>query len=174
MRKFPADGQLPEIWLFESPAELRECLGHASSYGAYFPEENRIYALESSLAHEVAHFKDHKSGRMKNPRELPDPKSRRKARLRNEIVAILYSWQKTAQVENLKAHEKSFLEWFYFLLENKKLTLPKDEFENLHFSELQEIAERLVTESSEWSIQLEVFFEHYLRLESTDPYPKAL
>lgn len=153
MERIPKNGDEPEIYLFESAKELSEYLGHACTHGMYDPQANRIYATWSSLPHEIAHYKDFQSGKMKSE-EISD-------RLRNELVAVLYSWQKQSNPNNFLQHEKEFLEAFYYLLETDGLKLDRP-FEELSFKQIQSIADQLASHENPLVEKLVHLFGHYL------------
>jgi hypothetical protein len=151
----------PEIYLFEDVVELQRELGFSGTHGAFDPAHKIIYATPQSLAHELAHYKDHLSGGYRSPHLLSQSDAKDRARLRNEIVAVLFSWQKMASPEFLLAHEKEFLTWFHFQLDKNKLSPPKD-FKEWKFKEIQNSAEDLTAENSEHWNKLKVIFAHYL------------
>jgi len=157
----PAQDGLPEIHLFEDSNELRQHLGHAYTHGMFDRENNRIYATPASLSHEIAHFRDYHSGLMPRAEAIKDPATRRRAKIRNEVVAILFSWIKTREIKRLPEHERRFLEWLYFMIDSNRLT-PEEPLENLNFSKLQQFAHRVVTECGDQEAVLSELFKHYL------------
>ncbi len=166
----PSQEGLPEIHLFSSVKELREQLGHAYTHGLYDKEKNRIYATYESLSHEIAHFRDYVSGQMPSPDSISDPVTRRRARIRNEIVAIMFSWIKTREISKLPEHEKRFLEWLYFMIDSGRLT-PDEPLELMSFKKLQSFAERIMNEAQEQERVLVEIFKHYLKEEERPTGP---
>ena len=157
----PAQDGLPEIYIFETIEELRIELGHTKTYGLYDHRQNRIYATMASLSHEVAHYRDFHSGQMPRPEILKDPAARRRAKIRNEAVAILFSWIKTREISRLPEHERRFLEWVYFMIDSGRVT-PEEPLESMKFSKLQSFADQLVNSAAEQEAVLCEFFSHYL------------
>jgi len=161
MERIPPNGDEPEIWLFERASDLREQLGHAQTHGMYDPKENRIYATWKSLPHEIAHFKDFKSGKMKKVSEIKNPEQKKEAQLRNEILAVIYAWQKKQDLDAFLTHEKEFLECLYYMIEKKLLEIDR-ELEKLSFKELQNLAEKVATKENPLFEKIEALFAHYL------------
>ena len=147
----------PEIYLYESIEELRSVLGYPHVHGLYEPSKNRIHATPISLAHELAHFKDHLSGDFKDP-ENYQGEERIQAHIRNEAVAILYAWLKQAQTKNFLDYEKEFLDLAYFA--SSSLTPPKD-INLFKFSDIQKFIDWLCSPEHSWYPRLRKIFEHY-------------
>ena len=147
----------PEIYLYESIEELRSVLGYPHVHGLYEPSKNRIHATPISLAHELAHFKDHLSGDFKDP-ENYQGEERIQAHIRNEAVAILYAWLKQAQTKNFLDYEKEFLYLAYFA--SSSLTPPKD-INLFKFSDIQKFIDWLCSPEHSWYPRLRKIFEHY-------------
>lgn len=161
MHTIPADKDLPEIYLFESKEELEKYMESKNISGAFSAADNRVYATKESLAHELAHFKDHKSGKMPRPNATNSKEETTKALVRNEIVAVAYSWQKLGTPEILLKHEKEFLELYYFLHERRSLNNLKP-IEELSFAEIQSLAEELSDNSHPYFEKTKYLFEHYI------------
>lgn len=145
----------PEILLFENLEELQKELGHSVTHGLYDSQTNRIYATTASVAHELGHYKDRKSGRMILVNQNLSEDDREYAILRNELVAILYSWHKQAVVENFLPHEREVLELIFFYH-------PDFDFSHIQFSEIQDLAEELLKTNSKAFGRLKHLFKHYL------------
>lgn len=157
----PAQDGLPEIHIFETVEELQRQLGHRNTYGFYDRANNRIYATMASLSHEIAHYRDYHSGQMPRPELLKEPAARRRAKIRNEAVAILFSWIKTREITRLPEHERRFLEWVYFMIDSGRV-IPEEPLENMKFARLQSFADQLVSSAAEQEAVLCEFFSHYL------------
>lgn len=147
----------PEIYLYESIEELRGALGYPHVHGLYEPSKNRIHATPISLAHELAHFKDHLSGNFKDPKNYQGEK-RIQAHIRNESVAILFAWLKQAQLKNFLDYEKEFLDLAYYAANT--LNPPKD-INGFKFDEIQSFIDWLCLTEHSWYQRLRKIFEHY-------------
>lgn len=147
----------PEIYLYESIEELRNALGYPHVHGIYEPSKNRIHATPISLAHELAHFKDHLSGNFKDPENYQGEK-RIQAHIRNEAVAVLFAWLKQAQPKNFLDYEKEFLDLAYYAANT--LNPPKD-INCFKFSEIQSFIDWLCLAEHSWHQRLRKIFEHY-------------
>lgn len=148
----------PEIYVFDSQEELQAYLGYPQVHGLYDSKQNKIYATWDSLAHEIAHYKDQRSGRFRNP-DIYQKNEKTFAHIRNEAVAILYAWQKSANPDQYLSFEKEFLEIVYFALENEAHSF--GELKTLRFSELQDLADWLCQEHHIWAGRLKHLFSHY-------------
>jgi hypothetical protein len=152
MEVIPHNGDEPEIRLFPTIADLRTHLGHAYTHGMYDPKTNTIYATWHSLPHELGHYKDFISGKMSYD---PD------GQLRNELLAVLFAWQKHPDLHSFLSHEKEFLEAFYYMLEREIIKFEK-EFQKAAFSEIQEIANDLSKPEHPLYKKTKNLFKHYL------------
>jgi len=161
MHRLKPDADAPQITLFDDQNELCQELGAVGSHGYFDPATNTIYATPQSLPHEIAHFKDFKSGRMLRPEEITDPEGRDRARIRNEIVAVLYAWKKNADVRILLKHEKLFLDWFHYVLEKGQIPF-EDNFKSWRFQLIQDCSDWLVSADNTDFLRLAGFFHHYL------------
>ena len=166
MQHHPAHQDCPEIFLFETSAELQAHLGIQNTHGLYETASKKIYATPESLAHEFAHFRDHESGRYQFPNHFKEPRLKDQARIRNEIVAVLFSWQKTANLKGLLSHEKDFLDWFHYQQDKTSGSNDKD-FKSWKFREIQDYAE-WVSSSSHFP-KLRHIFSHYLDQRLSEP-----
>ena len=147
--------------MYDSLDELRNELGQPLTHGLYDPALNCIHATKETLAHEIAHYRDLQSGRMPRPAQIENLNERRRARLRNEIVAILFSWIKTREIKHLAEHERRFLEWLYFLIDRGVAT-PQEPLETMSFEEMQNFATDLVDYSDQENAALDTIFRHYI------------
>jgi len=154
-----------KLVLFDSVDELRQELGQPTTRGLFDIESNTIFATPSTVAHEIGHYKDHLSGKMIDWSKLQDKQSQRSARIRNELVAVIYAWKKDPRVNNLHDWEKELLDLVYY-----ELSQDSYDFDSLKFYEIQELADRLSSEDYEKRQRLEFLLCHYL--EAFEP-PKA-
>jgi len=161
MKHIPPRETEPEIFLFESLEDLREELGHSHTHGLYDSVKNRIYATWDSLPHEIAHFKDFRSGKLRTIRKITDPKEKVRTLLRNEMLAVLYAWQKLAKPSSFLSYEKEFLEAVYYFIENQSASNMKS-LDHFSFSELQEFADKLASPEHPLFEKFKVLFSHYL------------
>lgn len=155
-------GHEPDVYLYDTVEELRQELGYPFVSGLFDDEANVIHATRESLAHEIAHFKDKKSGRYLNWQELKSPEERRRAQIRNELVAILYSWKKMAEPQFFHAFEQEILELFYYQIDQGFLPERAGQLSDLTFSDIQDFAELWLQNSSANLAKLESCLSHYL------------
>lgn len=161
MHTIPAEKNLPEIYLFETRAELEEHLKSKNISGAFSSSENRIYATKESLAHELAHYRDFQSGRMPKLHAESPEIEKTKALVRNEIVAVSFAWQKLGNPDTLLKHEKEFLELYYFLHDRRSLKNLRP-IEEMSFDEIQNLADELSDEAHPYFEKTQYLFKHYL------------
>jgi hypothetical protein len=152
----------PLLQVYDSIDELSTAIGQNQSHGFFDPRSNTIVATWDSVAHELGHFKDFQSGRMKNPRLATKPEEQASATIRNEIVAILYSHQKTGVPSGLLAYETDFLEWFYLEQKRKQFSQWPEEFKDWTFPQIQDFAEWAAHPQRDWCARLEFIFRDYL------------
>jgi len=164
----PKEGE-PRLKLFESLDELRRETGQAHTHGYFDPATNTIVATIESCAHEIGHWKDFQTGRMKMVNDQLPPSQKAQNRMRNEIVAILFGAQKVKLGAHALDYEKAYLEWFDFMLYRKRFedfmrpeVLAKT-FKDWTLSEIQDFADWVVKEEHEWFERLEFIFRHYLQ-----------
>jgi len=162
MDLIPAQADEPEIILFSSLSELTEHLGYPCTHGFFDPKKNKIYATKQSLAHEIAHFKDFRSGRMCSLGSLKDEEAKISAILRNEMVAILYAWSRKPEPQDFLKHEKEFLEAYYFCKETGLIIGFEKEIEAMSFKEIQFLAENLSSSSFVLYPKFKNLFHHYM------------
>ncbi len=167
MVEVPAQGDEPRMRLFESLDELAGETGQNVSHGYFDATQNMIVATLDSCAHEVGHYRDWKSGRMAFIKPEDSALIRAQKRMRNEIVAILFAYQKVPSHPGLLDYEKNFLEWFLFTLKRntfEKFSRPeicRRPFDQWMLSDIQDMAEWLVREDHGWFERLEFIFRHY-------------
>jgi len=162
MFEIPPHGDQPLIRVFDNSDELQKATGHRVCHGYFDAKENLIVATADSVAHEIGHFKDFRSGRMKVVGEIDDPQERIEARLRNEIVAILFSYAKCGQGGATLKHEVKFLDWIRYLANREDHSLLQRKIESLKFSEIQDLAEWLTLSTQSWFDRLQFIFRSYL------------
>lgn len=168
MIEVPANGEEPRIRIYENKEELERETGMKTVHGYFDPKENIIIATLDTVAHEVGHYLDFKHGGLKIAAQLKDPIERSQAKMRNEIVAILYAHKKLGGKGKYLPHEVDFLEWLYFMKSQKKDFGPHAEipYEKLSVSQIQEIANWVVLSEHEWFQKLEHIFRAYLQEEN--------
>jgi len=168
MIEVPPQGDEPRMKLYTNLEELEKDTGEKLTHGYFDPQANLIVATLDSCAHEVGHYHDFKSGRMLRVSAGDPPLARAQARIRNEIVAILYAAQKNPSSTKLLSYEYEFLNWFFFLLQRENLVgfsraeIAKLEFSKWKISDLQDIGEWLTSPDHSWFERLEFIFRHYL------------
>lgn len=159
----------PYLKLFSTYEEMSRVTGQKHSHGYFDPQTNTVVATLDSCAHEIGHFRDFKSGRMRMVDLQATPLARAQGRMRNEIVAILFAFQRVPSNPNLLPYEREFLEWFQFMLSRKRLEswmrpeVVQKRLPDWSLSDLQDVAEFLIKEDSEWFEKLEYIFRHYLQ-----------
>ncbi len=167
MVEVPAQGDEPRMRLFESLDELSRETGQSVSHGYFDATNNMIVATLDSCAHEVGHYRDWKSGRMKFVKADDLPLVKAQGRMRNEIVAIIFAHQKVPSHKGLLDYELGFIEWFLFMLKRNKFEtfmrpeLCRRPIDQWMLSDIQDMAEWLVREDHEWFERLEFIFRHY-------------
>jgi len=167
----PPIGDEPRMKLFRSFEELRLETGEKLTHGYFDPQTNTIVATLESCAHEIGHFKDFKSGRLRAASLKDSPSSRAESRIRNEIVAVLFSAQKIKPGPHLLRYEADFLDWFFFAQDRKHFDIfARPEFlsqplKEWKFSDVQDFADWVVKEEHAWFERLEFIFRHYLQSE---------
>ncbi|PIR23706.1 MAG: hypothetical protein COV44_01390 [Deltaproteobacteria bacterium CG11_big_fil_rev_8_21_14_0_20_45_16] len=162
MNVIPAQADEPEIILFSSLSELTSYLGYPCTHGLFDAKQNKIYATKQSLAHEIAHFKDFKSRRMKSIGAMKTEEDKISAVLRNEMVAILYAWSRKPEPQDFLKHEKELLEAFYYCKDNQIIEGLKKELEDMSFKEIQALAETLSSPNFELYPKFKTLFHHYM------------
>lgn len=164
MLEIPAKGDQPHIKLYENLDELAEHTGQRVQHG-YFDAQNRmIVATLDSVAHEIGHYKDFQSGKLKSLRGISDPSERVQATLRNEIVAILFARTKMGPQAKFLEHEIALQEWLQFMrAQNKFGPHGGTALDDLSFAQIQDFAEWVVKLEHPWFQRLEYIFRHYLQ-----------
>ncbi|TVQ79085.1 MAG: hypothetical protein EA369_05805 [Bradymonadales bacterium] len=161
MKCFKASSEEPEILLFDSVDEIRKELGFVGTHGVFDPNEFKIYATLQSLPHEIGHYKDFRSGRMRPPHLEGSVETKNLARLRNEMVATLYAWKKTADPTFLLPYEREFIEWVYFQIDRGH-SLHTHELKDWSFSDIQDFVEHFIANKPTELKKLRTLFAHYL------------
>lgn len=155
--------------IFRSFEELRLETGEKLTHGYFDPETNTIVATLDSCAHEIGHYRDFKSGRLRRILPTDSPTARAQGRMRNEIVAILFAAQKVSPGPQLLRYERDFIEWFLFSVEKKqfdafvKPEILAQPLKNWALSDIQDLADWVVKEEHPWFERLEFIFRHYLQ-----------
>lgn len=157
-------GDEPDIFLFDEVTELQKELGYPRVEGLYEAQKNVIYATRESLAHEIAHYKDLKSGRYIDWQSLSRTQDRQTAQIRNELVAILYAWKKSGKTRDFKDFEKEVIEFFYFQIEQSRIGPHFENLDEVSFSQIQDIAEEFAQPDFPGRDRLKQLLEHYIQL----------
>ncbi len=153
----------PRLQLYESIQELRKDTGQKVSHGYFDAANNTVVATLYSVAHELGHFHDYRSGKMKVIASIKNKTEKSSARIRNEIVAILYARSKVKAKEHFLDYEQEFLDWFLFNRASKTFgPHPEFEIENLKIEKIQEISDWVVLKDRPWLEKLRHIFRHYL------------
>ena len=150
--------------------EIETIAGQKFCHGVYLPASNTIVATADSIAHEIAHFRDIQSGKFMNPLSMTTEEDRRAAKIGNENIAILFSFQKCGHGGAHLQHEKRFTDWIQFNWPSISKDYPSVAKSNLHelkFSDLQSFSSWLVEQKHPWREQLEFYFRSYLAEPST-------
>lgn len=159
----PSQNGQPVVRIFESLQELEQETGQSGYHGLFDANTNTILATADSVAHEIGHYLDFKSGLLKNVTEISDPTKKKEASLRNEIVAILFAYTKCGEGGTCLTYEARFLEWLAFTRKSKEFGPSAEKnLSELTFKEIQELATWLVSSEHSWFERLEFFFKGYL------------
>lgn len=163
MIQIPRDGDTPLIKLFQTLEELQRETGQKVAHGFYDPTTNTILATIDSVAHEIGHYRDLKSGRIKNVTEIQDTAKRIEARIRNELVAILFASAKCGGGGAHFGYEVDFLVWLDFMRGQESFGPHSGtHIKDLKLSEIQDLADFLADQNQQWFSKLEYIFRHYL------------
>ncbi len=166
MKELRLSADEPLIQLCENQAELEALCGCKGLHGFFDPERNLIVSTADSLAHEIGHYRDYRSGKMKRASDISDPLERAEIRLRNEIVAVLFAYSKAGEGGVAQAYEFEFIRWCESLIQNEPaLKKFSKDLKKISFIEMQEIAEILANSSKNWFARLEFLFASYLQSE---------
>jgi hypothetical protein len=153
----------PTIKVFDTIQELTADTGYQGYHGIYDPKANMILATADSLPHEIGHYRDYRSGRMRIVSRIEDPLLRAEARLRNEIVAIMFAYAKVGEGGTSLEHEYRFLQWIEFMRKGKTFGPHcAKKFNQFTLGEMQDFAEWLVMHEHPWFSRLEYMFRSYL------------
>lgn len=162
MFQIPREGETPLIRLFSSLEEMKNETGRKFSHGTFDPTTNTILATLDSLAHEIGHYRDFRSGRLRNPSLMSNSQARIEARLRNEIVAILFASTKIGDAGTSLPYEIEFMTWLEFMRKKDFGPHSGATLKDLQLSQIQDLAEFLADANSGWFEKLEYLFRDYL------------
>lgn len=166
MFQVPREGETPLIKLFQTVSELQKETGQRVFHGIYDSSTNTIMATIDSVAHEIGHYRDFKSGRLVNPADLSDPQRRIEARIRNEIVAILYASTKVGDAGTALEYEIEFLTWLEYMRKTSNFGPHHHRnLSDLTLKEIQDIADFTSNAETPWFERLEYLFREYLSSE---------
>ncbi len=169
MLEIPGVNGEPTIKIFDDLSELRKHCGEKLTHGYFDPQNNVIIATVASVAHEIGHYRDFKSGRMKTFQETEDSEERSRQRIRNEIVAILFAYQRVSDQYGLLPYEKDFIEWLVFHWDRSKAFAEwrtiASHVSQLRFEQIQDLGDWLLRPDQEWSKKLRKIFYVYLKSE---------
>lgn len=170
MVEIPGINGEPTIKIFDDLKELRSQCGEKLTHGYFDPSQNLILATVASVAHEIGHYRDFKSGKMKPLSSLLSSEDRSNQIIRNEIVAILFSYQRVSDRYGLITYERDFIEWVVYQWDRaKEFGLWKSKaahVSQLKFGDLQDLAAWLVEPQHPWADQLKIMFATYLKSET--------
>ncbi|MDB5037640.1 MAG: hypothetical protein JWQ35_1168 [Bacteriovoracaceae bacterium] len=164
----PTEKGEPTIKVFESVKELQAETGQTVCHGFFDAESNMIIATADSVAHEVGHYLDFKSGKLKVLKNSASPIKKIEACLRNEIVAILFAYTKCGEGGASLIYEVRFLEWLRFTRRSQKFG-PHAERSllELNLKEIQDLADWVTLSEHSWFDRLNYFFKNYLADDQT-------
>jgi hypothetical protein len=163
MLQIPREGDTPLIKLFQNVEELQRETGQRVFHGIFDPTTNTILATIDSVAHEVGHYRDLKSGRLRNISAITEPHKKMEARLRNEIVAILFASSKCGDAGTSLPYEIDFLSWLDFTRKQSAFGPAAElEMKDLKLNQIQDLADYIADSSQPWFEKLEYIFRQYL------------
>ncbi|MBN8554192.1 MAG: hypothetical protein J0L93_02010 [Deltaproteobacteria bacterium] len=167
MIEIPRNGDTPLIKLFQSLKELQTHTGETTFHGIFDANQNMILATIDSVAHEIGHYKDFRSGKLKNVSDIQDAQLRISARMRNEIVAILFASSRAGDGGTSIDYEIDFISWLDFQRSREKNFGPSSskKLSDLKFNEIQELADWLSIPTQIWFKKLQLIFKNYLNNE---------
>ena len=159
----PSERGEPIIKIFESLEELKAETGQSACHGFFDAKANTILATADSVAHEVGHFLDFKSGGLKDPSKEKDPQKKAAVALRNEIVAVVFAFAKCGEGGTSLNYEIRFMEWLHYSRKSGDFgPHPQKNLSEFSFSEIQALANWLVQIEHAWFDRLSHFFRTYL------------
>jgi len=162
----PSEKGQPTIRVFESLEEFHTETKQSVCHGFFDTKANMILATADSVAHEIGHYLDLKSGAFKNPDKETHPVKKIKACLRNEIVAILFAFTKCGDGGTSLSYELQFLQWLQFFRKAERFgPQPEKEISDFGLKEIQNLADWLVKPDHPWFNRLCHFFQTYLATE---------
>lgn len=159
----PPQGGQPTIKVFDSLDELQSETGQRTCHGFFDARSNTIFATADSIAHEVGHFLDVKSGKFKDPDRLQSSIEKIEACLRNEIVAVLFAYTKCGEGGTSLIHEARFIEWLRFSRKAQAFgPSPEASLGDLDFKQIQELGTWISASEHPWFDRIKTFFKTYL------------
>lgn len=163
MIQIPREGDTPLIKLFQTIEELQRETGQKVFHGIYDPKSNTIMATIDSVAHEVGHYRDLRSGRLRNIQEISNQEKRIEARIRNEIVAILFASSKCGDAGTAIPYEIEFMTWLdYTRARSTHWPHATKSLKDLKLNEMQDLADFVSDSHQPWFEKLEFIFREYL------------
>jgi hypothetical protein len=170
MLEIPGVNGEPTIKIFDNISELQKHCGEKLTHGYFDPRQNLIIATVASVAHEIGHYRDFKSGRMKLIPEELSSEERVRLRIRNEIVAILFAYQRVSDQYGLLPYEREMIEWIVFHWERSKpfakWRAHAAHVSQLRFEEIQDLSDWLLQPEHNWGEKLRKIFYAYLKTEN--------
>lgn len=162
--RIPPRGDDPQILIFDSAEELQKETGQSVAHGYFDPKSNSIFATADSVAHEIGHYLDFKSGRLKSAANHLSVEQKTAFRLRNEVVAILFAYAKCGDGGASLPYEYQFIKWLRFMRTEVERFGPHHEtpMEKLKLAEIQNLADWLTDHEHPWFERLRHFFQTYL------------
>jgi hypothetical protein len=170
MLEIPGVNGEPTIKIFDDVSELQKHCGEKLTHGYFDPRQNVIIATVASVAHEIGHYRDFRSGRMKPFQEALSSEERARLRIRNEIVAILFAYQRVSDQYGLLPYEREFIEWIVFHWDRSKSFADWKQraphVAQLKFEQIQDLGDWLLKPEQDWGKRLRKIFHAYLRTEN--------
>jgi hypothetical protein len=164
MIEIPRNGDIPLIKLYHDLDELQRETGQTVFHGIFDANKNMILATIDSVAHEIGHYKDFRSGKLINILEISDPMERVSARIRNEMVAIIFASSRAGDGGTSLEYEINFLSWLDYQRSHEKKFGPHfdKEISSLKLNEIQELSDWLSAPTQSWFERLQIIFKSYL------------
>lgn len=161
--EIPTLNGMPTVKIFNSQQEIEAETHIKLCHGFYDPSKNLILATADSVAHEIGHFRDIRSGKFK---ELCANQSRNdviEAKMRNELVAILFSYSKCGIGGTTLEHEYKLMSWLLFQHQKNHLgDFNQKPIQEWTLTEIQDASDWLVKHEHPWRERLEFLFKGYL------------
>lgn len=172
--EIPSEAGMPAVKICNSPEEVQSEANIKLCHGFYDPQRNLIIATADSVAHEIGHFRDIKSGRFKkistdasglNTERLAAASCRDTIadKMRNELVAILFAFSKCGIGGTTLEHEYKLMSWIQFQhSKNQFERFNSKPISNWTLGEIQDATEWIVRPEHAWRERLEFLFKGYL------------